>query len=79
MVFVSNRTDLGGEQGDFDVYVSRRARTSDPWSRPRNLGPNVNTAAAETRPSLSADGERLYFGRLGDIWISTRARHSNRD
>ena len=37
-----------------------------------NLGPNVNTAEAESRPSLSADGRRLYFGRLGDIWLATR-------
>jgi len=73
MVFVSSRTDLPGVHGALDVFVSRRASTSEPWSTPVNLGPNVNTAAAETRPSLSADGERLYFGRLGDIFISTRS------
>jgi hypothetical protein len=47
--------------------------TPDSWTTPVNLGANVNTAAAETRPSLSADLDRLYFGRLGDIWLSTRA------
>ena len=72
IVFSSNRTDLAGAQGDFDVYVSHRARVSEPWSQPVNLGPDVNTAAGETRPSLSADGQRLYFGRAGDIWMSTR-------
>jgi hypothetical protein len=58
------------------VYLSRRASTAEPWSLPVNLGPNVNTAAAETRPSLSADLNRLYFGRLGDIWMTTRAAAS---
>jgi Tol biopolymer transport system component len=72
IVFSSNRTDLAGAQGDFDVYVSHRAKVTDPWSAPTNLGPSVNTVAGETRPSLSADGERLYFGRAGDIWMSTR-------
>ena len=73
MVFSSDRTDLDGEQGSFDVYVSTRSCTCRPWSQPVNLGPNVNTVAGETRATMSADGRRLYFGRLGDIWMSTRA------
>ncbi len=71
MVFSSDRTDLEGEQGSFDVYVSHRWCTCVPWSQPVNLGPNVNSSAGETRATMSADGERLYFGRLGDIWMST--------
>jgi Tol biopolymer transport system component len=74
MVFVSDRSDLPGARGGLDVYLSTRVSTTHPWSTPANLGPNVNTADSETRPSLSADGKRLYFGRLGDIWISTRVR-----
>jgi Tol biopolymer transport system component len=74
MVFVSNRTDLPGAIGGLDVYVSTRTSTADPWSTPRNLGPDVNSVEAESRPSLSADGLRLYFGRLGDIWVATRTR-----
>jgi hypothetical protein len=73
MVFSSTRTDLEGEQGMFDVYMSTRASTSDTWSTPVNLGPAVNTGAAETRPSLSGDLVRLYFGRSGDIWVTQRA------
>lgn len=72
IVFSSNRTDLEGEQGEQDVYVSHRDSVFDPWGTPVNLGPDVNTAASETRASLSVDGERLYFGRLGDIFVSTR-------
>lgn len=69
MVFVSNRLDgFGG----LDVYVTTRASVADAWLAPVNLGSNVNTAAGESRPSLSGDGRRLHFGRLGDIWVSTR-------
>ncbi len=71
MAFVSDRT---GGAGSFDVYVSTRPTTADPWSAPVNLGPAVNTAAGESRPSLSGDGHRLHFGRLGDIWVSTRVQ-----
>jgi Tol biopolymer transport system component len=56
--FFSNRT---GAQGN-DIYSATRTSTSDAWSTPVNLGPNVNSAAAETRPSLSWDGTTLYFG-----------------
>jgi hypothetical protein len=36
-----------------------------------NAGPNINTAANETRASLSWDGRRLYVGR-GDVFVSER-------
>jgi hypothetical protein len=34
----------------------------------------VNTLEPESRPSLSRDGKRLYFGRglVSDIYVSTR-------
>ena len=66
LFFYSNRS-VAGAQGGNDIYVSFRASTSDPWSTPVNLGPNVNSSASETRPSLSWDGTTLYFGsnRLG--------------
>ena len=70
MVFVSDRA---GGAGGLDVYSTHRASTTDPWSAPTRLGPGVNTSASESRPSLSGDGERLHFGRLGDIWVSTRS------
>lgn len=70
MVFVSDRA---GGFGAFDVYSSTRASTADPWSAPVNLGSNVNTSAGESRPSLSGDGRRLHFGRLGDLWVSERS------
>lgn len=71
VVFASNRP---GGQGAFDVYTSMRDSAFDDWSTPVNLGAAVNTEAGETRPSLSWDGERLYFGRAGDIYVSHRTK-----
>jgi WD40 repeat protein len=79
LFFFSNRP---GTLGLADIYAATRGSTSDPWSTPVNLGPNVNSAAgAETRPSLSWDGTTLYFGstRPGgegstDHYVTTRER-----
>ena len=76
LVFASDRA---GGFGALDVYVSHRSSTGDAWSAPVNLGAAVNTAAGESRPSLSGDGERLHFGRLGDIWVSERSKVTGRD
>jgi hypothetical protein len=78
VVLSSNRPGtLGGQ----DIWVATRECVGDPWSAPVNLGSTVNTALAETRPSLSGDAETLLFGRSpgpegsGDIYVSTRTRH----
>jgi hypothetical protein len=71
IVLNSNRP---GGYGLQDVYTAHRTSTSDPWSTPVNVGPNVNTAGSETRSSLSGDGTRLHFGRDGDIYVSTRSK-----
>lgn len=77
VVFSSDRpVDANGDTGfgSFDVYVSTRSSPNGRWSAPVNLGPNVNTPGSETRSSLSRDMERLYFGRDGDIYSSTREK-----
>ena len=75
LVLSSNRSGtLGGQ----DVWAATRATPSDPWSAPVNLGSAVNTGAAETRPSLSKDGNQLLFGRApgpegsSDVYVTTR-------
>ncbi len=72
-----------GGSGAADIWVTRRASVSDPWGAPVNLGPTVNSSAAESLPSISADGLSLYFsdydsprpGGVGgyDLWLTTRA------
>lgn len=69
-------SDRPGSQGP-DIYQASRSTALDPWSTPVNLGPAVNSAAGETRPSLSWDGTTLYFGstRVGgqsDVYVTTR-------
>jgi hypothetical protein len=59
--------------GKQDVYYSRAWWPTGGWSAPRNLGDAVNTPGVEQRATLSADGKRLYFGREGDIYLSTRS------
>jgi hypothetical protein len=83
LVFDSNRS---GGQGGFDVYVSTRHDVASPWSPPVNLGPTVNSAANETRPSLSWDGTRLYLGSnrerseggSSDLYVAERGRATGR-
>jgi OOP family OmpA-OmpF porin len=68
-------TSCVGMNGRCDLFESRK--TGDTWSTPKSLGPEVNSAAWETQPSLSADGRVLYFisdrrgGQgNGDIYVS---------
>jgi WD40 repeat protein len=80
-----------GEPGD-DEHVSRAAREEahnicrqhrfgrfSDWSEPINLGPTVNSDAADFHPAISNDGLSLYIssarpGGFGpnDIWVSQR-------
>lgn len=64
-----------GGYGSCDLYISYKE--GNEWSRPDNLGSNVNSSAWESQPALSADGRTLYFssnrkGGLGgrDIYVS---------
>lgn len=77
IVFSSNRTGtLGGQ----DIWGATRESVNDTWSPPVNLGPTVNTAAGESRPSFSWDAETLYFGRapgpegMSDIYVTERLK-----
>ena len=61
LYFASNRP---GGFGDWDIWVSRRQSTDDPWGLPANLGAPVNSIYVERYPSLSSDGLTLYFSEL---------------
>ncbi|WP_370469331.1 OmpA family protein [Nibrella viscosa] len=61
-----------------DIYVSFRQKDGS-WSKPMNLGPDVNSKFTETTPFLAPDGATLYFssdreGGLGsnDIYVTKR-------
>lgn len=64
--------------GNKDLYVSFMQSDST-WSEPQNMGPNINTAEAESTPFLAADNKTLYFSTAGhsgygsnDIFLSRR-------
>lgn len=63
--------------GSCDLYISRLEGKI--WSTPKNLGQKVNSTAWDSHPSLSSDGNTLYFasirkGGFGshDIWKSEK-------
>lgn len=59
LYFVS---DKGGGEGGTDIWVSKR--TKNGWSRTKNLGTNINTAANEGYPFVDKNG-KLYFCSKG--------------
>ncbi|UCD51025.1 MAG: protein kinase, partial [Phycisphaerales bacterium] len=77
--------DRPGGYGSCDLWMATRQSTGDDWGEPVNVGPPVNTAAAEHCTGVSLDGLTLFLssGYLGparpggagggDIWVTTRA------
>lgn len=75
IVFTSCEREDG--YGSCDLYYTRLREGE--WIPPRNLGPRVNSAAWDSQPSLTDNGQTLYFasnrqGTLGskDIWVTRR-------
>jgi serine/threonine protein kinase/Tol biopolymer transport system component len=76
LIFDSGRPE---GNGGVDLWMTTRANVSDSWDMPKNLGPAVNSSAADIGASITADGLSLYFGsdRPGgsgfwDIYVTTR-------
>jgi len=69
IVFASSRG------GNMDIWTATLDRSTGRWSSPVPVAA-VNTAQPESRPSLSGDGVRLYFGRgaTADVYVSTRIK-----
>lgn len=70
ITFNSDRPDPKAAGGQ-DAYYATALFLPFWWSKPQNPGPTVNTAANETRASLSWDLKRFYVGR-GDVYVSER-------
>jgi hypothetical protein len=74
LYFFSTRPGGFGAQ---DIWRATRTSVTSPWSEPVNLGEGINSAAGETRPSMSWDGTTLFFGSTrstneSNIFISVR-------
>jgi hypothetical protein len=58
LLFISDRP--GGFGGN-DIYITRRSAIDQPWSKPVNLGPTVNSPMTDWHPCVSPDGSTLIF------------------
>jgi peptidoglycan-associated lipoprotein len=63
LYFVS---DMSGGQGGKDIWKITRAGKGGEWSKPENLGPEINTPGDEMFPYVHPDGT-LYFSSNGHI------------
>ncbi|MGH2349421.1 MAG: hypothetical protein ACRDFT_08160, partial [bacterium] len=80
MYFVSTRP---GGLGANDIWVSQRQCLACPWQEPVNVGAPINSPAADAAPTVSENGQLLFFfsarsGGLGgaDIYVSRRVSTS---
>jgi len=69
--------------GGFDLQVSTRATTSDPWGDANNLGPAVNTPCQDCMAYLSPDGLLMFYSAdrpdaCGACWDGYVARRASR-
>ena len=74
-------SDRPGSLGNVDLWTATRQAVFDLWSTPENLGPVVNSTAADQQPYIAADRRTLYFASnrsggfgLQDLYIITRMR-----
>lgn len=75
LYFASRRS---GGYGGSDIYVSH-LQSNGTWSKPQNLGAEVNTSGDESSPFIHADNQTLYFTSTGlqgygeeDIFLARR-------
>jgi len=61
LYFVSNRP---GGTGGYDIWKTTLNSNGD-WTKPENLGPNINTPFDENTPFIHPDGKTLYFSSNG--------------
>ncbi|OLC11178.1 MAG: hypothetical protein AUH41_01330 [Gemmatimonadetes bacterium 13_1_40CM_66_11] len=80
LYFISTRP---GGFGNNDIWMSERQCLACPWEAPVNLGAVINTDAVEASPTVSEDGQLLFFystkaGGFGgaDIYVSHRISSS---
>jgi len=80
LYFVSNRP---GGLGGYDIWKTSLNAEGE-WSKPLNLGPDINTPFDEMTPFVHPDGQTLYFSSNGwpglgsmDIYYSRATEKGN--
>ena len=78
---VVNARNKEDDQRKSDIYVYFKKKDGT-WSKPMNLGSEVNSNFPETCPSITPDGKYLFFGRYNEeggesniYWVSTEVIH----
>lgn len=61
-------SDMPGGFGGVDLYYSQRTDAKAPWTKPINLGSQVNTTGDEMFPSISQDSI-LFFASTGHVGL----------
>ncbi len=73
----------GGRKGfgSCDLFIAKKLPNGN-WGTPENMGKPINTESWDSQPSLTSDGQTLYFvsnrpgGKGGsDIWRSTKSEN----
>lgn len=79
MVYAS--TEPGGF-GKSDLYVAYKQ--GGKWTQPKNMGRGINSNGYDSEPTLTADGQAMYYatardGGMGqkDIWYSERDKEGD--
>lgn len=57
-------SDRPGGFGGRDIYVMKKINGKE-WSKPENMGPNINSKYEEDAPFISGDNKKLYFSSNG--------------
>jgi len=66
IVFYSIRP--GAQRGtETDLYLTLR-RPDGTWTKPRNMGPRINSGYHESAPSISPDKKYMFFTRANGWW-----------
>ncbi|MHC4559019.1 MAG: LamG-like jellyroll fold domain-containing protein [Planctomycetota bacterium] len=61
VLFFQSDQPSGGGWDQFDLWMTKRPTTTDPWGPPVNLGPTVNSTTMDGGPNISGDGMMLFF------------------
>jgi hypothetical protein len=56
-------SDKEGGNGKFDIYQC--VKQGKHWSKPKNLGVNINTSMSEISPFINPNGKALFFSSNG--------------
>jgi hypothetical protein len=71
-----SQTSPGGH-GGWDLWICFR-NVDGSWTKPANMGPEINTAVDEYGPRVAPDGKYLFFTRktgrktMDIFWVSSR-------